>query len=103
MLGHLRAPPFPGLSRDLAKLIGFARLYDCISLVASWRYWVPDVDFECRMQAYDEGVLVGCHNVELFANTSTIRGGLHDSRLEWWEGVERCRGLSVPTPPIREH
>lgn len=53
ILDHLQASPVLEWCCHLAKLIGFARSYDRIHLVARWRYWAPDVDFERRMRTYD--------------------------------------------------
>lgn len=77
--------------------------YDGVYLVATWRYWIGNVDFERRMCTYHRGVLVGLHTAELFCNsTSILRRIIRcTSRVaEWWEGIECHPILSVHTPRI---
>lgn len=78
----------------------FDRPLDCIYQAANWQYWVPDVGFKRCMPTHIWGVLTGWHSIWLFAASPALQEELYAARLEWWEPVECCRILSVPTPLI---
>lgn len=50
---------FPSGLVNLTELIGAQRPYNCIYLVAKWRYPVCDVDFGRRVCNHDRGALPG--------------------------------------------
>lgn len=66
--------PFPEGPPDLAELIGFARLYDCIHLVANLRYWVCHSIFKLHIPTHNrgfsgDGTMWRCSRFRLFFKT----------------------------------
>lgn len=61
---RLRGNQFPDFLRETGKSIRFFRPYNQIYFSTNWRIWLPDVFFECRPPAHEQGILAGCSELE---------------------------------------
>lgn len=52
---RLHGSPFLDWPTDSGEENGLSRLYDQTYFFSSWRYRLPDVDFECGMHDHDPG------------------------------------------------
>lgn len=78
-------------------LFCFSQLFDCLFFASHWSFWARDFDFEYRMRTGERHLLVGWHNVEIFALPPSRRHQHYVVVPEWWRLYEACCIPTVPT------
>lgn len=90
------AVPYAALS-----LICFSRPYDRVGWYENLDHWAKKFAFEYKWRTLKRSpVMVGCHNIELYAIPPSQRPTFHVLVPDWWVEWESPKRMFVPTTPV---